>query len=264
MRRHTGPSGGRYRRPTDRVDPPRFLQPDTWSGTPSRYASGADTPLRAGAAPVGLPHRHICVAPGVGCSDSLVTEDHGEVCSLSGGVMLQPLSAPLQHGVGFFPDPIPATPSAALASRLPLWGGLRAYHVALKRPRGLGPASTPVARRLRRVSSEHPVLATYLLVQAIQHLGLVLDDGACSSSLTLTLPRTPGPRPPCDAGSRDLGLRSGRHPFRNEDTLSRGLQTSPLPGTHASVGDCWQNSRYCHLLRRATQSHQHHRVTAER
>src|SRR5262249_718151 len=31
-----------------------------------------------------------------------------------------------------------------------------------------------------------------------------------------------------------------------EDTLSRGLRTSPLPGTHASVADCWQNSRCCH------------------
>ena len=31
--------------------------------------------------------------------------------------------------------------------------------------------------------------------------------------------------------------------------MSRGLRTPPLPGTHASVGDCWQNSRCCHLLR---------------
>jgi hypothetical protein len=33
-----------------------------------------------------------------------------------------------------------------------------------------------------------------------------------------------------------------------EDTLSRGLRTPPLPATHASVGDCWQNSRCRHLL----------------
>ena len=45
-------------------------------------------------------------------------------------------------------------------------GGLRAYHVAPLKPRGLGPACTPVARHLRRVSSQHPDLATYLLVQA--------------------------------------------------------------------------------------------------
>src|SRR5215471_8318710 len=35
---------------------------------------------------------------------------------------------------------------------------------------------------------------------------------------------------------------------KDEGTLCRGLRTSPLPGTHASVGDCWQNSRCCHLL----------------
>src|SRR5262249_2396314 len=35
---------------------------------------------------------------------------------------------------------------------------------------------------------------------------------------------------------------------KEEDTLSRGLHTSPLPGTHASVGVCWQHSRCCHLL----------------
>src|SRR6185437_14608150 len=34
----------------------------------------------------------------------------------------------------------------------------------------------------------------------------------------------------------------------NEDTLSRGLRTPPLPTTHAPVGDCWQNSRCHHLL----------------
>src|SRR4029079_8191277 len=48
---------------------------------------------------------------------------------------------------------------------------------------------------------------------------------------------------------------------RDEDTLSRGLRTPPLPGTHASVGDCWQNSKCCHLLiRRATQFPRHLRV----
>src|SRR5262249_61833587 len=34
----------------------------------------------------------------------------------------------------------------------------------------------------------------------------------------------------------------------SEDTLSRGLRPPPLPATHASVGDCWQNSRCRHLL----------------
>jgi hypothetical protein len=79
---------------------------------------------------------------------------------------------------------------------LSLAGGLRAYHVASLKPRGLGPASTPVARPLRRVSSEHPDLATYLLVQACQHLWLVLCDDAGGGSPGLTVPRTPGPQPP--------------------------------------------------------------------
>src|SRR6478752_1630155 len=34
----------------------------------------------------------------------------------------------------------------------------------------------------------------------------------------------------------------------DEDPLSRGLRTPPLPATHASVGDCWQNGRCRHLL----------------
>ena len=34
----------------------------------------------------------------------------------------------------------------------------------------------------------------------------------------------------------------------DEDTLSRGLRTPPLPATRAPVGDCWQNSRCRHLL----------------
>ena len=29
--------------------------------------------------------------------------------------------------------------------------------------------------------------------------------------------------------------------------MTRGLHP-PLPGTHASIGDCWQNSGCCHLL----------------
>src|SRR5262249_46875934 len=88
-------------------------------------------------------------------------------------------------------------------------GGLRAYHVApLKPERGLGPASTPVARHLRRASSEHPVLATYLLVQAYQHLWLVLDNGAYGGSPGLTVPRAAGPRPPwCWQSQRRLAPR---------------------------------------------------------
>src|SRR5713226_7539701 len=55
-------------------------------------------------------------------------------------------------------------------------GRLRAYHVPPLSPRGLGRASSPVVRQLRRRSSEPPDLTTYLLVQACQHLSLGLGD----------------------------------------------------------------------------------------
>ena len=52
------------------------------------------------------------------------------------------------------------SPIGSSYDSLSLAGGLRAYHVASLKPRGLGPASTPVARHLRRGSSEPPDLAT--------------------------------------------------------------------------------------------------------
>jgi hypothetical protein len=57
-----------------------------------------------------------------------------------------------------------------------LTGRRRAYHVPPLSPCGLGRASSPVVRQLRRRSSEPPDLTTYLLVQAIQHLALGLCD----------------------------------------------------------------------------------------
>src|SRR5262249_44387679 len=59
------------------------------------------------------------------------------------------------------PSSSPRSPIGLPCGSLPRAGGLRASHVAPPNPRGLGPASTPVARHLRRVSSEHPDLATY-------------------------------------------------------------------------------------------------------
>ena len=45
-----------------------------------------------------------------------------------------------------------------------------------------------------------------------------------------------------DAGSRRVGSRLHGRP-RDEVTLSRRLRTSPLPVTHAAVGDRWRNIR---------------------
>ena len=59
-------------------------------------------------------------------------------------------------------------------------------------PSGIGRISTPVARHLRRESSVLPDLATYLLVQAIQQLALVLCDDAYDALPGLAIPLDPG------------------------------------------------------------------------
>ena len=79
----------------------------------------------------------------------LATKDQLEVCSLSRGVMFQPLSGPLQPGIRFLQPPIPAQPTAFLAVRLPkptALGqpyGLTTFPARYKT--GLGPAYSPVA-----------------------------------------------------------------------------------------------------------------------
>ena len=45
-----------------------------------------------------------------GSTNSLVKRDREDVCPLSRGMMLQPLSASLQDGVRFFLNPVPAAP----------------------------------------------------------------------------------------------------------------------------------------------------------
>jgi hypothetical protein len=109
---------------------------------------------------------------------------------------------------------------------------------SLFRPmQGLGRASKPVALRPWWGTVESPRLATYLLVQACQQLWLVEHHGPCSTSLELTMPCAPGPRPPCAAGSRRRRSRFGDRPRRAEVTLLHGLQTKQLPAMPAVVGD---------------------------
>jgi len=63
-------------------------------------------------------------------------------------------------------------------------------------PEWVGRICTPVARHLRRRSSGPPDLATYLLVQAVQQLALVLCDDAYDALPGLAIPLNPGSRPP--------------------------------------------------------------------
>jgi hypothetical protein len=153
--------------------------------------------------------RQICFAPRAGWLSVHVRQHPREVSSLSRGVMSQPLSGPLRAGVRFLPRPLPAAPSTRLAAGLPSRedDGLTTLH--RRNPRGLGPALTPVALHLRRMSLQHPDLATYLLVQASQHLWLVFVYDACGGSPGLAVPRAPGPRPPrCWQSRSRLALRS--------------------------------------------------------
>ena len=101
-----------------------------------------------------------------GSTNSLVKRDRTEVSALSGGVMLQPLSIPLQNGVRFFRFPLPADPWASLTVSLPLQAGLRAYPVPSKKCEWVRPcldAGGGVSAYLIQLV-RHP--ATYLLVQA--------------------------------------------------------------------------------------------------
>ncbi len=85
---------------------------------------------------------------------AVATEDHAEVCPVSRGVMFQPLSGPLQPGVRFLCDPIPAPPTVFLAVHLP-WGqryGLTTFPVC--HTTGLGSASSPVVL-WRRIPKAH-------------------------------------------------------------------------------------------------------------
>jgi hypothetical protein len=212
------------------------------------------------------PRRHLCITAYAGWLTVHARRHPREVCPLAGGVLSQPLSGPLQVGIRFLPPPLPAALSGRLAAPLPVdTGEQRAYHV----PRvellgGLGRASTPVVQHLRVPSSERHNLTTYLLVQACQHLWLVLCDDANGASPGLTLPPDPGPRPPwcwqspCrlarsrpgTALPRDATRADARNSLTTslklenpaEDTLSRELRTPPFPATHVPVGYNWQNS----------------------
>src|SRR5262249_25667152 len=65
------------------------------------------------------PRRQFCFARYASWLTLHVRRHPREVCPLSGGVMLQPLSDPLPVGVRFLPHPLPATLSARLTTHFP-------------------------------------------------------------------------------------------------------------------------------------------------
>src|SRR5262249_26855523 len=94
----------------------------SFSPTSAILTCSHHTPCEAERAP-GPRGPVICVLSFGGFSSSLATKDPSDVCSLSRPVMLQPVSAPLQHGIRFFRHLKPAHRSANLtASPLVLAG----------------------------------------------------------------------------------------------------------------------------------------------
>ncbi|PYB97817.1 hypothetical protein DMX12_17610 [Pseudomonas sp. MB-090624] len=73
----------------------------------------------------------------------IATKDHAEVCPVSRGVMFQPLSKPLQPGVRFLCDPIPAPPTVFLTVHLPKGQRYGLTTFPLCHTTGLGPAFSP-------------------------------------------------------------------------------------------------------------------------
>jgi hypothetical protein len=118
--------------------------------------------------------------PQVGLPTVHVRQHQREVSSLSGGVMyteLTPIrSITERHSLA--PSSLTRRLVGFSCESLSRMGRRRAYHVPPLSLCGLGRVSPPVVHRLRWRSSEPPDLTTYLLVQAYQHLALVLcDDG---------------------------------------------------------------------------------------
>jgi hypothetical protein len=81
--------------------------------------------------------------------------DQGEVCPLSRGVMLQPLSIRLPVGLRFFPHPVPAPPWASLAACCPRRERYGVSTFRLQKHVGLGTCYRPGSMWVTTAHSEH-------------------------------------------------------------------------------------------------------------
>ena len=172
--------------------------------------------------------------------------DQTEVCSLSRGVISQPLSEPLQPGVRFLRPPVPAPLSALLAVGFPRLG--ERYGLAKFRQNnriGLGPLFPPVALIVHDGGAAQPPcpLRRPFLARAYQHLWLLLPNGvyqgfACAGHTVhpgSSLPRCWRIHPPLAArASVPVTV----------DALSEG-STRVVASPRHLLGYCRWNSRSC-------------------
>lgn len=139
-----------------------------------------------------------------------------EVCSLSRRVMSQPVSGPLQSGIRFFHDPLPAPPSDPLTVHLPVaWRryGLTLFHI--NDTSGLGSAFPPVACRSRPPIYKRESKLHAFWPEPISAFGSLTLTMFISGSLTLT--NTTQPQPP-----RRMRLRHSPTPSRFRVASRRG------------------------------------------
>ncbi len=168
------------------------------------------------------------------------TKDHAEVCPVSREVMFQPLSEPLQPGIRFLCDPIPAPPTARLAVRLPRGQqyGLTTFPIC--HTTGLGPAYSPVVlrRRIPIIDRDNRPHTFWLLPNS--SFGNLIITTFISSSLVLPMPASLAPRP--GTAPSVYALPHGRNAPHQGATLSGKLQTPPLPVTRVSLGYRWSHN----------------------
>ena len=119
-----------------------------------------------------------------------------DVSSLAGRVMSQPVSTPLQSGLGFFHHLTPCLPQHALRLACPKGRrhGVTTFHVSDNRYlRSTLSTGGNVARVGR--SQIHPNHPLTFLVQALQLLWLVNIHDSYKCSLPLTIVSYPNPSP---------------------------------------------------------------------
>ena len=149
-----------------------------------------------------------------------------DVSSLTGRVMSQPVSIPLQNGLGFFHHLTPYLPQLALRLACPKGRsyGVTTFRVPdneyLRSTLSAGGSSARVGRSA--IPSEPP---TYLLVQASQLLWLVNIHDSYKCSLPLTIVSYPNPSPGWSFQERFGLLTSTPFAQANFGALSERLHT---------------------------------------
>jgi hypothetical protein len=159
-------------------------------------------------------------------ADYLAKKHPMDVSSLAGRVMSQPVSTPLQNGLGFFHHLTPYLPQHALRLACHKGEGTELPRSAYLTADTLGPlcsAGGSVARVGR--SATHPNHPLTILVQASQLLWLVNIHDSYKCSLPLTLASYPNPLPGWSFQERFHLAASTPSPRADFGALSERLHT---------------------------------------